>query len=375
MIRRWMWLAAAGVVMLVAGFTLARAAPPAQAAEPIRYGDTLFRGITEAEPCAWFWFEGGQGDPVTIDMQRTAGNLDGVLFLYQGEYDGREPEGLPDPIAANDDRPSGGLDPLIGVRLPATDRYTIAACRVEYERLRPTTGTFNLTLTGPDDADSAVPPTATPPPLSGGLFDAPNDAPPAALTPTPTGAPSGAAPVATAATIPFPAASLEAGPPPSATPFAGLVIPTITPAPTGFVFVVPTLPPLPTAAGLTLANACQYGPGPTSSDRLAEVYMAAGDGYTAEELTQTNNFLPDDDLNLLARRSEAEPPVTIAVRFCAPDGGVYDAGETEIADRDLYLFGVDWEYERIPWPEGRWYVEIYLDGTLELKFSFEVRAE
>lgn len=127
------------------------AAPPAQDPVPMRYGDTQPGTITESVPCQYFAFEGAAGDPVTIDMTRTGGDLDGVLALYQGA--GTESA----PVAENDDRPGGGLDPLIDTRLPANGRYTIAACRLQTEGMRITTGTFTLALTGPQTPTGPTP--------------------------------------------------------------------------------------------------------------------------------------------------------------------------------------------------------------------------
>lgn len=149
-------------LILVGALPGLQAAAPAQTGTSIRYGETVSGTITEDTACQYYRFEGAADDPVIIDMQRTAGNLDGVLALYR--QDGAEP------VATGDDRPGGGLDPLIEARLPATGWYTIAVCRLETEQMRGTTGTFVLTLTGPgDEAFESAPP---PEPLSGGLFEA-----------------------------------------------------------------------------------------------------------------------------------------------------------------------------------------------------------
>jgi hypothetical protein len=36
------------------------------------------------------------------------------------------------------------------------------------------------------------------------------------------------------------------------------------------------------------------------------------------------------------------------------------------------LLGVDWEYEGIPWVAGAWYVEVYVDGTVDVVLAFTV---
>lgn len=173
------WIVGIGLVgALLVLASAAAAAPPPQIGTPIRYGDTLAGEITEAQACGYYWFEGRAGDAVTIDMRRTSGTLDGVMALYQ--RDGNNFTQMP--LISNDDRPGGELDPLITFVLPATDWYTIAACRLQVEQTRDTTGTYTLTLIGPSGASfsEAVQPTA-PPSLTEGLFG-----PGTTATPEPT---------------------------------------------------------------------------------------------------------------------------------------------------------------------------------------------
>ena len=182
--RRWIAVALAAGLLAAAGVPdPVKAAPLRQAATEIRYGETVSGTITETVACQMYWFEGAASDPVTIDMQRTSGGLDGVLTLYQGV---NGPASAP-PIAENDDRPNGRLDPLIALQLPATDRYTIAACRLDHPQMRVTTGTYSLTLTGPDSAVPAVTPTS-PPALSESMFGTASNTPSPAAPPTSTSA-------------------------------------------------------------------------------------------------------------------------------------------------------------------------------------------
>lgn len=145
--KRWVGLTAGAV--LVAGTWLAaprvQGAPPAQTGTPLAYGDTVTGEITEAGPCLYYWFEGQAGDAITLDMQRTSGSLDGQLWLYLRDGDGT----TADPVAFNDDRPGGGLNPLIETTLPATGWYMVGACRLQHANMRVTVGTFTLALTGP----------------------------------------------------------------------------------------------------------------------------------------------------------------------------------------------------------------------------------
>lgn len=149
------WVIAVAAMLILGWAVPVIAAPPAQTGTPIRYGETVSGEITEETPCQYYWFDGEAGDPISIDMTRTSGSLDGVLALYQ--RDGSNFSA--DPVATNDDRPGGGLDPLITFTLPAADWYTIAACRLQAEQMRVTVGTYSLTLTGPQTATAAVSPT------------------------------------------------------------------------------------------------------------------------------------------------------------------------------------------------------------------------
>jgi formylglycine-generating enzyme required for sulfatase activity len=145
------------------------AGPPTQTGTPLQYGDTVAGEVSESVPCQVYWFDGTAGDVITIAMDRTSGNLDGVLSLYLQDGDDFTAE----PVAFSDDRPTGGLDPLIETTLPATDWYTINACRLQHENMRVTEGTFDLVLTGPEGAGGgagSAGPTPTPPSLTEDLF-------------------------------------------------------------------------------------------------------------------------------------------------------------------------------------------------------------
>ena len=149
------------------------AGPPPQTGTPLRYGDIVAGEVSESVPCQVYWFDGTAGDAITIAMNRTSGNLDGVLSLYLQDGENFTAE----PVALSDDRPTGGLDPLIETTLPATDWYSITACRLQHENMRVTEGTFDLVLAGPEgppegaaDGMGSAGPTPTPPSLTEGLF-------------------------------------------------------------------------------------------------------------------------------------------------------------------------------------------------------------
>lgn len=443
---------------------LVEAHPFAQEALPMRYGETVTGTLSEVVPCQFYTFEGAAGDPVTIDMRRTSGDLDGVLTLFQGAGD----IGTASSLAENDDRPNGGLDPLIAATLPESGVYTIAACRLQAPQMRVTTGSYALTLTGPE-ASGGSPPTPAAP-LSGGVFGdsgtptptAPTAEPALAPGPSPTpaspllqmltgdgtlpvlipGEPTegvlahgsaevrytldvragdrvalqwrragaegfapllrisdegGAVLAETAVTVAVDALRLT-----YSTPVAGTLIVTVarsesaasgsggaytltvtvtpsdaspaaaTPAPT----VAPTAPPATSAPADYLAAPCQSEaqavPALAQSAMLVDVYLAAGDSFYADQLTRTNVFAVDDDLNVVFLLQNHAGPADVAGLFCAPDGSFYDAGESSFEVGGEHLIGLDWEYLGTPWPAGDWYVELYVDDVLTLSVRFRV---
>ncbi len=431
-----------------------QAAPRVQPGSLIAYGQTVSGTINEDVPCVYYYFTGTTGDPVTIDMLRISGTLDGVLTLYQGDG-GFQPDGIftQAALAENDDRVGGTLDPLLEITLPASDVYTIAACRLQAEFITITTGTFNLTLNGPD---GSLGPTPTPAEvLSAGVFGdgtatpTPGDAP---LPDTPTGddpptlttgmTASGtlsadavqvryALPVrlgdhitltltrqngnfapALRVTTPDETELAVASTPEQVTVLvlsfsapvnhvalnvdvgryggmldgttgdymlsvvitpgaglAGVAAPTPTPAPA----VVPAA----TLDANYLAQPCSAGDqavgGITSTAILIDVYSAAGDSYYVDQLERTAIFRTDDDLNVVFRVQNMDRAVEMAALFCAPDGTVQDAGERTMEVGGPYMLGVDWEYGGVPWVPGQWYVEVYVDGVVEVVLAFTVQ--
>jgi hypothetical protein len=440
------------VVIGLIGYTpQVTAAPAAQTGIPIRYGETVSGEITEAEPCVFYWFEGSAGDPVTIDMTRTSGSLDGVAALYQQDGSNFNDE----PVAFNDDRPGGGLDPLIETTLPTTDWYTIAACRLQADQMRVTIGTFDLMLTGP--AASTTGPTPTPgSSLSDSIFGGGATATPeptamtAIIAVTPTLDESGAATLLldgdlvpgqlasgaadaryemlvmagdqvviewhrlagnvapllrvidiegvtwAEATTPDPVSRLRLafyvpGDNLLTVVFArsGDVVDntfsdyelsvTITPGEPIITAVEPTATTEPGGEPSSdyLANPCHTGNaaiiGLGSTNRLIDVYTAAGDSYYVEELTRTTSFSADDDLNVVFLVQNVSAAVKVAAVFCAPNGDYYNAGESELEVGGPYLLGLDWESHGEMWEIGEaWFVELYVNGQVELTLGFAV---
>lgn len=423
------------------------AAPRAQPGTLIVYGQTVSGTITQDVPCVYYYFAGAAGDPVTIDMMTTSGTLDGVLRLFQGDG-GFQPDGAftQAPLAENDDRGVGMFDPLLQMTLPATGPYTIAACRLQAEFVTITTGTFDLTLTGPD---ALAGPTATPAGLlTAGIFGQPGATPSPGGDPQPVlgdgvtvnGAlradvtwlryalpvrdgdqvtltlvqangnvapvlrvttPDGMAIAATGTPEPVTMLVLHFSAPTPVTlnvdvgrfgetldgtagEFTLSVAIMAGPAVVGDGAVaVPTQTPAPTAipdAALDadyLANPCAAGAqavtGITNTAILIDVYTASGDSYYADQLERTAIFRNDDDLNVVFHVQNVDQPVITAALFCAPDGTYQDAGERTMEVGGPYLLGIDWEYEAVPWIPGEWFVEVYVDGVIEVVLAFTVQ--
>ncbi|NLX10523.1 MAG: hypothetical protein GXY36_12780 [Chloroflexi bacterium] len=457
-------------VLLAIAIPLAHSAPPAQSGTPIGYGSTLAGEITEAVPCAYYWFEGAAGDAITLDVARTSGSLDGVMWLYL--RDGATTNA--DPLAFNDDRPGGGLDPLISTTLPTTDWYTVVVCRLQHEQMRVTTGTFNLTLSAQEaapgsafEAEDAAAEPAEAEPSGGGAGSLTDNILPSAIsgaggvapslqaTPTPGGLGFGFLGGGTPQTAgPQPltfdlstAGQLAANQPNAGYTlavqagdqialdwegdFAPLVAVTTANgaalAQAGsreaaghvrLVFVAPgtetlnvevsrynpgteaapgafqltprllaggmptPLPPIqatPTPGDSDdppyLVNACQGALAPSgqpaNSAYLVNVYTAAGDGFTPEELSATVNFRDTDDLNVVFSTRGGQR-ATVAAVFCGPDGTPNDAGSAESGGGRRYLLGLDWESLGIPWFAGTWTVEVYVNNVLEVVLTFEI---
>jgi len=105
----------------------------------IAYGVTVTGAISDAQFEVRYTFDGGRGDPVTITLRRTGGDLDPYLILLDAA--GNE-------VATNDDAEdgTGTLDSRINnLPLPAAGTYTIIATRFQ-RQAGSSVGEFELTL-------------------------------------------------------------------------------------------------------------------------------------------------------------------------------------------------------------------------------------
>ncbi|PJF45148.1 MAG: hypothetical protein CUN55_00435 [Phototrophicales bacterium] len=111
-------------------------------ADPIRYGETIRANINDDTKLYFFYFEGMQGDNISIEVQTLSGNLDAVMYLYAITSTG---DFLL--LTSNDDSPRGGtFDPYIEYTLPRTGGYVIAVTRFESPDSEPTEGEFSILL-------------------------------------------------------------------------------------------------------------------------------------------------------------------------------------------------------------------------------------
>lgn len=105
------------------------------------YGSTTRGAISNATPTVRYRFTGGEGDPVTISMAATSGDLDAYILLVDASGN----------LIAEDNDSGNNTDAQLSVTLPATRDYFIIATRRGQEAGL-TNGEFILALT------SSVPP-------------------------------------------------------------------------------------------------------------------------------------------------------------------------------------------------------------------------
>ncbi len=99
------------------------------------YG-TEMRGVIDTNiPYESFLFYGEQGDVITITMERTTGDLDSLLTLYQGSKQ----------IAFDDDSGGSQNAAIQNFTLPQDGVYRIEASRFERES-GTTSGTYILLI-------------------------------------------------------------------------------------------------------------------------------------------------------------------------------------------------------------------------------------
>ncbi len=108
----------------------------------IRYGQTVRETINDESNLYFFYFDGTQGDAISIEVTAISGNLDAILYLYAITSTG---DFLL--LASNDDSPRGGtFDPYIEHTLPRTGGYVIAITRYEGPDATPTEGEFSVLI-------------------------------------------------------------------------------------------------------------------------------------------------------------------------------------------------------------------------------------
>jgi len=109
---------------------------------------------------------------------------------------------------------------------------------------------------------------------------------------------------------------------------------------------------------------------------VREVYTAAGDGTTPDELVRTTTFRGDDDLNVVVRLDARNRDLIVAATFTGPEGEVYVTDPLEVgATVTEVVLGLDWEAQgAVFWTAGEWQVEVYVDNEMEKIVRFTVQA-
>jgi hypothetical protein len=118
-------------------------------------GQSEVTGTIDRNEFIHFWdFDAQQGEPVTITMKRTSGNLDPfIVVIDQNNH-----------ILAYDDDSAGNRDAILqGLTFPQTGTYTVAATRAEQAQGR-STGNYNLSIQYGGTAGNNQPPANNPAP-------------------------------------------------------------------------------------------------------------------------------------------------------------------------------------------------------------------
>lgn len=109
---------------------------------------------------------------------------------------------------------------------------------------------------------------------------------------------------------------------------------------------------------------------------VAEVYTASGDATNPDELTTTNRFAPDDDLNVVVRLNPHTDTLALRAVFAGPDGTQISTDTLE-ADPTVgeALLGLDWEAQGITgWAAGNWQVEVFVSDASHTTLDFTVEG-
>lgn len=109
---------------------------------------------------------------------------------------------------------------------------------------------------------------------------------------------------------------------------------------------------------------------------VRNVYTAAGDGTTPDELVKTSTFRSDDDLNVVVQFHAHNRELIVSATFTAPGGEVYTTDALEVGETVTEaVLGLDWEAQgAVFWAEGEWQVEVYVDNSIEKIVRFTVQA-
>jgi len=120
------------------GYTLTveRIGVSSQSGSALRYGDSVYNEISDAQPIIYYSFRADAGDVITVRMQHATGDLDAALQILNSRAE----------VVGENDDVLGSLDAAItGVILRESGVYVIVATRYGRESGR-SRGAFVLTL-------------------------------------------------------------------------------------------------------------------------------------------------------------------------------------------------------------------------------------
>ena len=94
-------------------------------------------------------------------------------------------------------------------------------------------------------------------------------------------------------------------------------------------------------------------------------YTASGDGQTEAELSDDEQFAPDDDLNVVIKLNRRDEPALLTARFIDPNGELLEEVKAQAGSNvGTVVMGVDFEAKSDQvnqWLVGRYTVEILID--------------
>lgn len=114
----------------------------------------------------------------------------------------------------------------------------------------------------------------------------------------------------------------------------------------------------------------------SSEGVYARAYTASGDGTREIDLSRTNSFQRNADLNVVVELNSHDSDVEVEVTFYNPDGN--QVGDPLVATAasgvGTVVLGLDWEARPGGdlWPDGAWKAVVRIDGEEVETLDFSV---